>query len=108
LRACRRLLEIGLGLLGGGLGAGDTSALFAIVEAGENCTLGDAVADIGAKLDQHAGDLEADLGCDTRLDGTEAEDIDRHIALDGADLHRDRPQIQRPNTEQHTAADESD
>ena len=75
------------------------AALFAVVEAGQHRALGDAVADIGAQFDQHAGNLEADLGCDAGLDGAEAEDFDRHIALDGADLHVDRTQIERPRAE---------
>ena len=82
------------------------AALLAVVEAGQNRALGDAVADIGAKLDQHAGDLEADLGGDARLDGAEAEDLDRHIALNGGNLQLDRTQIGRPGTEQNAGADD--
>ena len=104
--ACRRLLEGCFGLLGGGFGPADARRLLAVVEAGQNRTLGDAVADIGAKLDQHAGDLEADLGGDARLDGAEAEDLDRHIALNGGNLHLDRTQIGRPGAEQNAGADD--
>ena len=71
-------------------------ALFAVVEAGENRALGDAVADIGAKIDQHAGNLEADLGGDARLDRSEAEHLDRHVALDRA-----RPE-RRPDEAMHS------
>ena len=73
--ACRRPLQVGFGLLGSGLGAGDARALLAVVEAGQNRALGDAVADIGAQLDQHAGNLETDPGGDARLDRAEAEDL---------------------------------
>ena len=75
--ARRRPLQIGFGLLGGRLGSADARGLLAVVEAGQNRALGDAVADIGAQIDQHAGNLEADLGGDARLDGAEAEDLDR-------------------------------
>ena len=79
--------------------------LLAIVEASQDRALGDAIADIGAKIDEHAGDLEADLGCDARLDRSEAEDFNRHIALDRRDRHFDRTQEQRPGAKTRTRRD---
>ena len=85
-------MKIGFGLLNGRFGPGDLRGLLAVVKASQNSALGYPITDIGAKLDQHAGNLEADLGCDARLDRSEAEDFNRHITLDGGDLYLDRAQ----------------
>ena len=103
--ARRRPLQIGFGLLDGRFGSGDARALFAVVKASQNGALGDAIADIRPKIDQHAGNLEADLGCDARLDGAEAENLDRHIALNLRDLNTDGTQKQSPNTSARSRED---
>ena len=54
-------LKIGLSLLDGRLRSGDLRALLAVVEPGQHRAFGDAIADIGAKIDEHAGNLEPDL-----------------------------------------------
>ena len=91
LHAGIRLLQIGFGLLDRRPGAGRARPLLAVVKAGENGALGDVVADIGSQIDQHAGNLEADFGCDARLDRAETENLNRHVALDLRDLDIDRP-----------------
>ena len=73
-------MQIGLRLFDGGLGPRDARLLLAVVEAGQHRALGDALADIGAQIDQHAGNLEADLGGDARFDGAETEHLHRHVA----------------------------
>ena len=89
-------MQIGLGLLGGRLGAGNARALFAIVEAGQNRAFADPVADIRVQLDQHAGNLEADLGGDARFDRSEPEHLHRHVGGDGRDVDPQRTQESRP------------
>ena len=42
-------------------------------EASQHCALGNTIPDIGPKFNEHAGRLEANLGRDARLDGTEAK-----------------------------------
>ena len=96
LHTRRRPLEVGFGLLGGRLGAREPRALFAVIEAGQHGALGDAVADIGAKLDQHARNLEADLGCDAGLDSAEAKHLNQYVAFRLRDLHIDRTEKQCP------------
>ena len=77
LHAGIRLLQIGFGLLDRRSGAGRARPLLAVVKAGENGALGDVVANIGSQIDQHAGNLEADFGCDPRLDRAETENLNR-------------------------------
>ena len=92
-------MQIGFGLLDSRLGPSDTRGLLAVIETGEHRAFGDAVADIGAQFDQHAGNLEADPGCYARLNGAEPEDLNRHVALNGRDLHFEWAEILRPSTE---------
>ena len=94
-------LKIGLGLLDGRPGPGDLCPLLAVVQAGQHATLGDAIADIRFKLDEHAGNLESHLGCHARLDGAEAENLNRHVALDLRDLHIDRAENEYPRSCTH-------
>ena len=91
-------MKVRFSLLNGRICPGDLRSLLAVVEPGQNRALGDAVADIGAKLDQHTGYLEADLGGDARLDGAEAEDLDQHVSLRLGYLHSNRAQTQCPNS----------
>ena len=55
--ACRCLLQISLRLFGCGHGASDACFLFAVVEASQDRTLCDALANIGAKIDQDTREL---------------------------------------------------
>ena len=77
--------------------------MFAVIEARKDRAFGNAVANIGAKLDQNARNLEADLGGYARLNGTEFEYLDRHITLDGRDLYLNGAEIYRPRAEQTPA-----
>lgn len=61
--------------------------LLTIVEASKDCTLGDVVADVGTQIDDEAGRLEANLGCDACLDRAEAEDLQRHVSFGGGNLN---------------------
>ena len=60
---------------------GDTRALFAVIEAGEHRALGHSIPHIRLKVDEDAGYLEPDLGCHTRLDRSEAENLDCYVGL---------------------------
>ncbi len=86
------------GLFDAAVGPRDLRALFAVVELGKHRALGDALADIGAQVDQHAGDLESDLRRDPRLDRAEPENLHRHIVLYSCDLYLDRPKVERPRS----------
>ena len=97
--ACFGPLKIGFGLLDGRLGPGELCALLAVVEAGKNSTLGDAITDIRSEFDEHARDLESDLRRDLRLDGAEAENLNRHIALNLRDLYVHRTEEQGPGAQ---------
>ena len=61
LHARSRLFQIGLGLLDRRLRSVDLRPLLAVIKACQNSALGDMVADIRSKIDQHAGNLEPDL-----------------------------------------------
>ena len=89
--AGRRPLQIGLGLLDRRLGAREPRALLARIEPREHRAFRDAIADIGRKIDEDAGNLEADLRLNARLDGAEPEDLNRHVTLDPGHLNLDRP-----------------
>ena len=57
----RCFLQIGLGLFDRGVCSTELGLLLSVVEASQNSTLRDAVADIGSKIDQYARYLEAYL-----------------------------------------------
>ncbi len=71
-------------------------SLLAFVEARENRALGEAIADIGAKIDQDAGNLKPDLRCDPRLHGSEPKDLHGHVGGRMRNHHLDRADEPRP------------
>ena len=94
-------LKIGFGLLDGRFRPGELCPLLAVVETGEDRTLRYAITYIRAKFDEHARNLESHLGCDAGLDGAEAENLDRHIALDLRGLHVNWAEKEYPRTCTH-------
>ena len=99
-------LDIGLGLFETGtrlcdrcLGDGDLRLDVAHVELGEHLAHSHPVALIGTKRDQHARDLEADIGLDPRADRAKPEHLLPHIRLHGRNRHRDRAEEGEPGQE---------
>jgi len=81
----------GISITSSSLGAGNAGALLAVIKLGENNALGNVVSNVGANVDQDTGNLESNLGCDARLDGSKTEDLNGYIVVDARDLHRDGP-----------------
>jgi hypothetical protein len=94
--ACACLLKVGFGLFGSGLGPGDTRALFAVVEECQDCALAYAITDVCSKINEHSGNPESNFGCDASLHRSEAEDLNRNIALNLQNLHLDWAEKKNP------------
>lgn len=56
-------------------------ALLAVIETGKDCALGEAVANIGAKINQDTGNGGSNLRCDARFGGSKAKDLNRYVVL---------------------------
>ena len=99
--ARRGFLKIGLGLLNARSCPAHTRALLAVIEAGEHRALGHSIPHIRPKVDENAGHLEPDLGCHTRLNRSEAEDLDCDVGLGVRDFHVDGAEKQSPRADAH-------
>jgi hypothetical protein len=73
--------------------------LLTVVEASKDRPRSDAIADVGAQIDDNAGHLETNLGCDPRLDRAEAKHLYRHVSLDGCDPNLDGAQEHCPRAD---------
>ena len=93
-----RPLQIGLTLLDRRFGSRDLCLLLPAIEACEDRALCDAIADIGLKIDEDAGNLESDLGLNACLYGAEPEDLHRDVPLAARYLDADRTQQQGPGS----------
>ncbi len=98
-------MKIGFTLLDARFRPGKLCALFAVVETGEHGALWHAITDVGAKVNEHARNLEADLGGDARLDRAETEDLNRDVLLNACGLDLDRLKEHAPRADNKAGAD---